>query len=236
MSGPLGGAGALRVRSGVIFNKAGDAAAMLLQRRELLVLGAAGLVAACNQGGAGASDAGDMALGQANAPATLIEYASVTCPHCADFHHQVFEQLKTNYIDTGKLRYVFREFPTPPPQVAVAGFQLARCGGASAEQYMARVGVLFDQQQAMFASGTIEGVRAKLLEIGQQAGLTEEQVMTCINDEAGAQRIRATVEAGTRQFDITGTPTLILNNRKLDDPSVMTYAGLSRAIDAVIGG
>lgn len=210
---------------------------MLVQRRELLILGAASLAAAaCNGGGGAASTASDMTIGQANAPAKLIEYASITCPHCAEFHAAVWDQLKTNYIDTGKLQFTFREFPTPPPQVAVAGFQLARCGGASPDQYMSRVGVLFDQQRAMFASGTIEGVRAKLIEIGGQAGLSEQQVMDCINDESGAQRIQKTVEDGERQFNITGTPTLILNGRKLEGAQYVTYAGLSAAIDAAIAG
>jgi protein-disulfide isomerase len=208
--------------------------------RRKLLLGAGALsigLAACGgaNGQAGAST-GDMAIGAENAPATLIEYASVTCPHCREFHERVWDQLKTNYIDTGKLRFIFREFPTPPVQVAVAGFQIARCGGASPEQYLTRVGVLFDQQQAIFASGTMEGVRQKLVEIGQGAGLSEEQVMACISDQAGAERVRNTVEEGTRQFDITGTPTLILNGRKLTDPSATTYEGLARMIDQAIAG
>ena len=119
-----------------------------IRRREIL-LGAAGvgaaLAAGCGgasgQAGAGASP-DDMTIGAANAPASLIEYASVTCPHCREFYETVWADLKRNYIDTGKLRYTFREYPTPPAAVAVAGFQLARCGGASPEQYITRVGVL----------------------------------------------------------------------------------------------
>jgi protein-disulfide isomerase len=206
---------------------------MMLPRREVLISATALAVAAC-QGGAPGASQGDMAIGDPAAKATIIEYASVTCPHCADFHRDVFGQLKTNYIDTGKVRYVFREFPTPPPQIAVAGFQLARCGGATPEQYMARVGVLFEQQRAMFASGSIEGVRAKLIEIGGQAGLSEEQVLTCIADESGAARVRETVEAAQRQFSITGTPTIILNGKKLEGATALTYEGLSGAIDAAL--
>ncbi|MDX2276223.1 MAG: DsbA family protein [Hyphomonadaceae bacterium] len=206
-------------------------------RRELMLgVGALALVGCDGANGVAGASAADMAIGAENAPATLIEYASSTCPHCAEFHERVWDQLKTNYIDTGKLRFIFREFPTPPVQVAVAGFQIARCGGATPEQYLARVGVLFDQQQAIFASGTMEGVRLKLVEIGQGAGLSEQQVMECISDQAGAERIRNTVEEGTRQFDITGTPTLILNGQKLTDPSAMTYEGLSRMIDQAIAG
>lgn len=208
---------------------------MIAIGRRNLLLGACSvaLLAACNDSGNGAAIGDDdMVLGSADAPVTLIEYASSTCPHCADFHAEVFEQLRTNYIDTGKVRYVFREYPTAPAPVAVAGFQLARCGGASPEQYFTRLGELFRQQRAMFASGTMEGVRAKFVEIGAAAGLNQEQVMQCITDEAGAERITRIVEAGNRDFGITGTPTFVLNGRKVEDPSVVTYEGLSRLIEA----
>lgn len=206
-----------------------------------LILGAAALalvgLAGCNgSGSGGAVGADDMVLGAENAPVTLIEYASTTCPHCAAFHEEVFEQLKTNYIDTGRVRYVFREYPTAPAPVAVAGFQLARCGGATAEQYFIRLGELFRQQQAIFATGTMEGVRGKFVEIGAAAGLSEEQVMQCISDEAGAERIRRIVESGNRDFSITGTPTFVINGRKVEDPSVVTYEGLSRLLDAAAAG
>lgn len=206
--------------------------------RRSLLLGASVLafagIAGCNSGGASAAvSPDDIVLGQANAPVTLIEYASATCPHCAEFHETVWDQLKTNYIDTGKVRFIFREFPTPPPAVAVAGFQLARCGGATPEQYFARLGEIFRQQRAMFASGTMEGVRAKFFEIGGAAGLSEEQVTQCISDPAGADRIRRIIE-GSQQFNVTGTPTLILNGAKLEDPGSRTYEGLARDIDAAL--
>lgn len=210
--------------------------------RRQLILGGASLVAlaACS-GGNGGSSAGtgpspdDMVLGSPNARATLIEYASATCPHCAHFHETVWDQLKTNYIDTGKVRFIFREYPTPPEAVAVAGFQLARCGGATPEQYFARLGEIFRQQQAMFASGTMEGVRAKLMEIGASSGLSPDQITQCISDEAGPDRIRR-IEEGSRQFNVTGTPTLILNGNKLDDPRAVTYEGLSQMIDQALAG
>lgn len=209
-------------------------------RRQVLMgasaLALAGVLGACG-GNAGGAAVGpdDMVLGAENAPVTLIEYASTTCSHCADFHANVFEQLKTNYIDTGRVRYVFREFPTPPPAVAVAAFQVARCGGATPEQYVARLGEVFRQQRAIFATGTMEGVRQKLIEIGMSAGLSEEQVMQCITDEAGAERVRRIVE-GADQFNVTGTPTFIINGRKVEDPSVVTYEGLSRLLDAELAG
>lgn len=209
---------------------------LAIGRRKLLMgVAAASLLAACNPAGAnGGAQPDDMVLGQANAPATLIEYASSTCPHCAHFHETVFAQLKANYIDTGKIKYVFREYPTPPEAIAVAGFQVARCGGATPEQYMNRVGELFRQQRDIFQAlqaGSGDGVRAKLVAIGGSAGLSEDQVMQCINDQAGVARVRRTVETGNSQFQITGTPTLILNGRKLEDPSAVTYEGLSHIID-----
>jgi len=207
---------------------------LLLGASALVLAGGAALTLnACNGGGGGAAiNEDDVVLGQANAPVTLIEYASSTCPHCAAFHAEVFEQLKTNYIDTGKVRYVFREFPTNPAPVAVAGFQLARCGGASPEQYFTRLGEIFRQQHALFASGTMEGVRQKFIEIGGAAGLSQDQVMTCITDEEGAERVRRIVEAANRDFQVSGTPTFVLNGRKVEDPRVVTYEGISQLIDA----
>ena len=207
-------------------------------RRNLLLgasaLALGGLAGCGGANGQASASPDDMGIGDANAPVTLIEYASVTCSHCRDFHEAVWPDLKANYIDTGKIRFIFREYPTAPPAVAVAGFQVARCGGATPEQYLTRVGVLFDQQQAIFASGTMEGVRQKFVEIGAGAGLSEAQVMECISDPTGAERIRRTVETAEREFAISGTPTFILNGEKLTDPSVTTYEGLSRALDAAI--
>lgn len=208
-------------------------------RRRTLLLGAAalaatGALAACGGAANGTVSADDMVLGQDNAPLTLIEYASSTCPHCAEFHARVWETLKTNYIDTGKVRYVFREYPTAPAPVAVAAFQVARCGGATPEQYFTRLGEIFRQQHAMFATGTMEGVRSKLIEIGGAAGLTQDQVMQCITDESGGERIRRIVEAGERDFQITGTPTFILNGRKVEDPAIQTPEGMSRILDAAL--
>lgn len=208
---------------------------MFAMRRRGLILGASalalgGVLGACNGGGSsGAVTADDMVLGDANAPVTLVEYASTTCPHCAAFHEAAWEQLKTTYIDTGRVRFVFREFPTPPPAIAVAGFQLARCGGATPEQYFTRLDELFRQQQAMFATGSIEGVRAKLIEIGGAAGLSDQQVTECINDQAGAERIRRLVEAG-RSDGVTGTPTFVINGTRYE--GAPDYENLARALDA----
>lgn len=205
-------------------------------RRELLVgAGALALVGCGGASGNGAASPDDMVLGAADAPVTMIEYASTTCPHCADFHEHVWDQFKANYIDTGRVRFIFREYPTSPAPVAVAGFQLARCGGASPEQYFTRLGELFRQQRALFATLQVDGGRQKFVEIGAAAGLSEQQVMQCISDEAGAERVRRVVQ-GAEQFNVTGTPTIIINGRKIEDPSVQTYEGLARILDAELAG
>lgn len=202
-----------------------------LGRRSLLLsAGAAALLTACNGGAGGAQlTDDDVVLGDANAPVTLIEYASSTCPACAAFHELAWERLKADFIDRGQVRMVFREFPTPPEAVALAGFQIARCGGASPEDYFVRVSELFRQQQATLGSGSMEGVRRKLLEIGQATGLSETQITECIADPEGAARIRRIVD-GARPFAISGTPTLIINNQKYD--GAMSWEAISAALIA----
>jgi protein-disulfide isomerase len=206
---------------------------LVIGRRQALGLLAGGALAGCDgnaSGGAVSPD--DMVLGAENAPVTVIEYASSTCAHCATLHERVWDQLKANYIDTGRVRFVFREYPTNPAPVAVAGFQLARCGSATPEQYFVRVGELFRQQRAIFASGNIEGVRRKFIEIGAAAGLSEEQVLTCISDQAGAERVRRIVEAGEREFQISGTPTIIINGQKV--PTPQSYEQFAALLDAAL--
>lgn len=211
---------------------------IVLGRRGLLLgasaLALAGTLAACNGSGGGtAVSADDIVLGAEDAPVTLIEYASATCGHCAAFHETVWDQLKATYIDTGKVRFIFREFPTPPAAVAVAGFQLARCGGASNEQYFARLGEIFRQQQAIFATGSMEGIRGKFIEIGGAAGLSPEQINECIADPEGGERATRIIEE-SRAFNVTGTPTLILNGRKVEEPDAQTWEGLSRILEAAL--
>jgi len=198
-------------------------------RRELILAASALALGACNGGSPGGAAEGEMVLGNANAQVTLVEYASSTCPHCAEFHEATWDQLKTNYIDTNRIRFVFREFPTAPAPVAVAGFQVARCGGASSEQYFTRLGEIFRTQRSLFESIPADGGRQYFVSLGQAAGLTEQQVLDCISDETGAERVRGMVDAGT-QDGVTGTPTFLINGTKFEEAP--TYENLSRALDA----
>jgi len=204
--------------------------------RRSLVLGASAFAAATLLPRADAqilATPDDMVLGSTNARLTLIEYASAACPHCAHFHETVFPQLKANYIDTGKVFFIFRETLTAPAAVALAGFQVARCHGATTDQYFARIGEIFADQTQMFATGTMQGVLDTLNQVGAHNGLSPEQVMQCIQDPAGGQRIQR-LDAGSTQFNVTGTPTFILNGQKVDDPAVTTYDGLSHILDQAL--
>lgn len=218
---------------------------MLVFGRRNLLLGGGALaalsVAGCNGAGGGASGSSpdDMAIGNPDSGVTLIEYGSTMCSHCREFEETVFRRLKTEYIDTNKIHYVFREVlaPVDPqrviPTIALAEYQVARCNNATPEQYFSRLGVLFEQQPAMFQAGSRQGIESKLVEIGGAAGLSRETVMACIADPAGAERMTRLGDLASRD-GVTGTPTFFLNGQRLDDPSIMTYEGMSAALDAAI--
>lgn len=173
----------------------------------------------------------DMTIGAANAPLHLIEYASLTCPHCAQFHAANWETLSTRYIDTGRVRFTMREMATAPAGVAVGMFQLARCGGAPADEYLRRVKVLFERQAAILNTGTMAGVRDALLAIGAEWGLSQHQIMQALIDPAGAERVRRSAE-GAVALGVTHTPSFIFNGVLDDDHDFMTREGMVRILDA----
>ena len=138
------------------------------RRQFIAAAGAAGLLAACGQNSnAKAVTTGDIALGAATAPVTMIEYASTMCPHCAEFHEVIFPGLKQKYIDTGKLRFVFREFATEPREFAYAGFMIARCVGDTPQKYYDMLGVFFEQQRPIFEAARVNQGREKLLDLSK---------------------------------------------------------------------
>ncbi len=186
-------------------------------------LAAMATVAGCSPKGASVAE-GDMAKGAPEgAKVTVVEYASVTCGACAAWNEQVWPEFKTKYVDNNKVRFIFREFPTPPQDIAAAGFLIARCAGE--DKYFDVVHDIMASQREWQA-----GVqpRTTLYRIGQAAGLSTEQIDTCVRDKdaiaAMEERIRAGVAAG-----VAGTPTFMVNGVKINDPSL---AGLSAVIDA----
>lgn len=152
----------------------------------------------------------DMALGSKDAAVTITEYASMTCPHCAAFNEQVFPKIKSEYIDTGKVRYIFREFPLDIK--AAAGSMLSRCiANNDASKYFAVTDMLFRQQNDWVTKNTTE----TLTRIGKQAGLTQQQVEACLKDQALLDKIAADQKYASDVLKVDSTPTFFINGEKI---------------------
>jgi protein-disulfide isomerase len=152
----------------------------------------------------------DIALGPADATVTITEYASMTCPHCAAFNETVFPKIKAAYIDTNKIRYVFREFPLDDK--AVAGSMLSRCiAKDDAGKYFAVTDLLFKQQGDWVVKNTTE----TLMRIGKQAGLSQQQFETCLKDQALFEKIIAERQYASDVLKVDSTPTFFLNGEKI---------------------
>ncbi len=196
-----------------------------VHRRLLIALAALSAlgVAACARTDGGLKP-GDMTLGDPKAKVTMIEYASASCPHCARFNNEVLPEFKRKYVDTGKVRYVFREYLTAPAQVAAAGFLVARCAGK--DKYFAVLDQIFHDQEEMFASGDYRGV---LLRIAMAQGMTEDQFTRCITDDKALSALSARVQTAMEKDKIESTPTFVINGKKLEGEQTMAQ------FDAVIG-
>ncbi|MGQ0683833.1 DsbA family protein [Bradyrhizobium sp.] len=148
----------------------------------------------------------DMALGPANATVTVTEFASMTCPHCAAFTEKVFPKIKSEYIDTGKIRFVFREFPLDIK--AAAGSMLARCiAKDDSGKFFAVIDMLFRQQNDWAAKNTTE----TLIRIGKQAGLSQQQVEDCLKDQKLLDKIAADQKYANEVLKVNSTPTFFIN-------------------------
>lgn len=142
-------------------------------------------------------------LGKADAPVTIVEYASMTCSHCAHFHKTTLPAIKEKYIDTGKARLIMREFPFDPR--AEAGFMLARC---AEDKYFPMVDVLFKQQESWAG---VENAREALLQLSKLAGFTQESFEACLTDQKLLENVRAVRARGHDEFKVDSTPTFIIN-------------------------
>lgn len=151
-------------------------------------------------------DLPDYALGKADAPVTIIEYASMTCGHCAAFHNEGMPHLKAKYIDTGKVRYILREFPLDP--VAYAAALLARCSGES--RFHAVVDLLFKQQRNWAFN---EKPETALFDTVKQAGFTQDAFNTCLQDQASYANLQKERQRASQQFGVDSTPTFFINGR-----------------------
>ncbi|MAM63229.1 DsbA family protein [Maritimibacter sp. UBA3975] len=171
----------------------------------------------------------DMAIGDADAPVTMIEYASFTCPHCADFHERAWDDLKADYIDTGKVRFVNREVYFD--KYGLWAGLVARCGGEM--RYFGIMDMLFETQKDWIGNGQEAAILENLKTIGKKAGLSDDELSACLEDSENAQSMVAAYQQNAAEDEITGTPTFVINGEKYSN---MTYADLQEILDGLIDG
>ena len=170
----------------------------------------------------------DMALGPADAKVTISEFASMTCPHCAAFNAEVFPKIKSEYIDTGKIRYIFREFPLDVK--ATAGSMLARCiANGDAGKYFAVVDLLFRQQGDWVMKNTTD----TLIRIGKQAGFSQDQVEKCLQDQDLLNKIGADQAYATSVLKVDSTPTFFINGERIKGEA--SFDEFKKKIDPLLG-
>jgi protein-disulfide isomerase len=154
---------------------------------------------------------GDMAIGNPWARVIVIEYGSVGCPHCAVWANTVFPAFKAKYVDTGQVRFVVREMTTGEPDLAAAGFILARCAGPS--KYFEVVDTVYERQAEMFQPGAVPS--AILKQIGEGAGLSDARVAACLADQHALDALNARVKHHVEVDKVDSTPTFIVNGQRL---------------------
>jgi protein-disulfide isomerase len=170
----------------------------------------------------------EMALGAEDAPITVIEYASYTCPHCKSFHENVFKDLKSNYIDTGKVRFIYREAYFD--RYALWAALVTRCGGEM--KYFGLSDMMFSQQSEWTKGDTPAEVADNLRTIGRQAGLTNDEVDACLQNEDKAKAMIAVYQENFERDGITGTPSFLINGEKYSN---MNYTDFSKILDEKLG-
>jgi protein-disulfide isomerase len=168
----------------------------------------------------------DIAVGPAKAAVTITEYASMTCPHCAAFEQNVFPMLKSKYIDTGKVRFVFREFPLDIK--AAAASMLARCiANDDAEKYLATIDKLFKQQDQL-----VQYTKDTLEQIGAEAGMSEQAVEACVKDQALLDKLSADQKFAFEQLKVDATPTFIINGEM--SKGAMSFEELDKKLKSLL--
>jgi protein-disulfide isomerase len=151
----------------------------------------------------------DMALGPTNAQVTIVEFSSLTCPHCAAFEQNVFPMLRSQYIDAGKVRFVSREFPLDIK--AASGSMLARCAAnGDAPKYFEAIDMLFKRQEGL-AENTLETMN----DIGKHFGMSEEAVADCVKDQALLDKLSADQKFAYEQLKVDATPYFFVNGERL---------------------
>jgi protein-disulfide isomerase len=178
-----------------------------------------------------AAEPGDMALGSPKAPVTVIEYASVGCPHCAMWNNQIFPTIRTQYVATGKARFVVREMLFGDPSLAAAGFMLARCAGPA--KYFPMIDAIYLRQDSMYVAGAEP--RAILKNIAKTVGgLSDAGFEACLADKQALAAVNARSEQHRNVDKIEETPTFFLNGQRL--AAELAPGDLAKAVQAAGAG
>ncbi len=166
----------------------------------------------------------DHALGQPGAPVTVYEYASLTCPHCAHFHELVLPRLQADWIGTGKVKLVYRDFPTPPVNMSLAASVINHCAGPM--RYFGVLSLLFrDQEKWMSAANPLDEIKR----IVRVAGMTSAQVDDCLSHQDVAKAIQARAEEGNRLLGVDSTPSLVIAGKVM--PGLAPYEDITKALE-----
>ena len=171
----------------------------------------------------------EMVMGDLNAPVELIEYASFTCPHCASFHEAVLKPLKADYVETGKVKVVFRDVYFD--RVGLWASMVARCGGP--EKYFGIVDLLYKGQSDWAKLGSATEIVDEFRKIGRLAGIEDEKLEACLQDGEMAQALVAWYQENATEHDITSTPSFVIDGEKVKNQS---YDGFSALFDSKLGG
>lgn len=167
----------------------------------------------------------DMTLGAEDAPVEIVEYSSYTCPHCASFHLDTFQQIKKNYIDTGKVRWTYREVYFD--RFGLWASLIARCGGE--DKFFGITDLIFKGQEEWTRAGVPDAIVDALRKIGRLAGMESDQIEACLQDGEKAQTLVAWFQKNAEADQIEATPSFVVNGTKVPNQS---YADFSKLIDA----
>ncbi|MEM8979513.1 MAG: thioredoxin domain-containing protein [Pseudomonadota bacterium] len=171
----------------------------------------------------------EMVLGDPDAPITMVEYASYTCPHCQRFHTAAFKDIKRDYIDTGKVKFIYREvyFDRPGLWASI----VARCGGEM--RFFGITDMIYKQQSQWARMSDPSLVAEELRKIGRTAGMNDEQLDACLSDEAKAKTLVEWFETNAQRDGITSTPSFLIDGQKYSN---MNYASFKEIFDQKLGG
>ena len=170
----------------------------------------------------------DMVMGLASAPVTVIEYASLTCPHCANFHASAFPDLKASYIDKGLVRYIYRDFPLD--RLALQGSMIARCAGP--ERYFSFLDAFFKQQRS-WALADQSQANAAMKRLAKIGGMPEDAFDACLKNQDVQNEVLTQRLRGEREFEVGSTPTLIINGQK--HRGAATFEELDKVLKPLVG-